>query len=713
MDSLLPLFRPQSVAVIGASNKAGKIGRSVMENIRQSRFSGDIFPVNPYEQDILGYRCYRQTSDIGRPVDVAVISVPTPEVLRVAEDCGRAGVKFLVVITAGFRETGSSGLKVEKELLAVCRKYQMRMVGPNVVGILDTHTPINASFAPGFPPCGEVAFISQSGAMLLSIFDWSQSNGLGFSRFVSLGNKADLNEADFIRTAAEDPATSIILCYLEDIVDGKRFLQVATEASRRKPVIILKSGNSREGARAASSHTGALAGSDLAYDVALRQCGVLRAENMSDLFDLAVAFVRQPVPAGNRLAIITNAGGPGIIAADNVEKNGLTMSRFNRETVDALREMLPAAANVYNPVDVLGDAGADRYQSALQAVLADDNTDCALVLLAPAAVTEPTATSRAILEEVSGRGKPVFAVYMGGKGLAQGVKVLRNSGLPVFTFPEPAVKALAGLVSYHKARRRLSRLETVVSPGNFPRQAVKTLFANVLRENRFVLLGSEASQVAEACGITCAPVRLAKSAAEACEIAGMLGYPVALKVASPKIMHKSDVGGVKLGLFEKEQVSAAYWTIMDNIARILPGSAIHGIEVQKMMPPGHEVIIGMVRDVQFGPLLVFGSGGIYVNLLQDTSFRLAEGLTLTQIREMIRETKAFRLLSGYRGNKPSDISALEDILVKVAQLSLENPEITEMDFNPLLAYPDGAVALDVKITISDDNREASRQEERC
>lgn len=713
MDNLLPLFRPRSVAVIGASNKAGKIGRSVMENIRHSGFPGQLFPVNPHEREILGYRCYRQASEIGHPVDVAVISVPAPQVLRAAEDCGRAGVKFLVVITAGFRETGSSGLKLEKELLAVCRGHQMRMVGPNVVGILDTHTPLNASFAPGFPPRGEVAFISQSGAMLLSIFDWSQSNGLGFSRFVSLGNKADLNEVDFIRAAAEDPETGIILCYLEDIVDGKRFLQVAAEASRRKPVIILKSGNSREGARAASSHTGALAGSDLAYDVALRQCGVLRAENMSDLFDLAVAFVRQPVPVGNRLAIITNAGGPGIIATDSVEKNGLVMSRFNRETVATLRETLPAAANIYNPVDVLGDAGADRYRSALQAVLADENTDCALVLLAPAAVTEPVATSGAIVEGAAGRGKPVFAVYMGGKGLAPGAGVLRKAGLPVFTFPEPAVKALGGLFSYHTARQRLSRREDAVLPGKIPRQAVTALFARVLQESRFVLLGSEASQVAELCGIPSAPVRLAKSSGEACEIAGMLGYPVALKVASPKIMHKSDVGGVKLGLYEEGQVSEAYRSIMDNIGRILPGTAIHGIEVQKMMPPGHEVIIGMVRDVQFGPLLVFGSGGIYVNLLKDTSFRLAEGLSLTQIREMIRETKAFQLLSGYRGNRPGDISALEDILAKVAQLSLEYPEITEMDFNPVLAYPKGAVALDVKITISADNREVNQQEERC
>jgi acetyltransferase len=713
MDNLHDLFRPRAVAVVGASNTIGKIGRSVVDNIRQSGFAGNVFPVNPREREILGYHCHRKVSEIGRPVDVAVITVPASQVLQVARDCGTAGVRYLVVVTAGFRETGTAGLRLEKELLSVCLEYKMRMVGPNVVGILDMHAPLNASFAPGFPPRGGVAFISQSGALLLSIIDWSQSNGLGFSRFVSLGNKADLNESDFIRTAAEDPATGIILCYLEDIVDGKRFLQVAREASQRKPVIVLKAGNSRDGARAASSHTGALAGSGLAYDVALRQCGVVRAENMSDLFDLAVAFAGQPIPSGNHLAIITNAGGPGIIATDCVEANGLKMSRFSAGTVAALRGTLPTAANVYNPVDVLGDAGAGRYRSALQSVLEDNDTDCVLVLLAPAAVTEAMETSRAIANIRKTRNKPVFAVYMGGKGLAQGAGVLREAGLPVFAFPEPAVKALAGLVAYSAARRRLSKNEAAILPGSIPNRSVKSLFARVLQERRLVLLGSEAAGVAEAYGIPAVPVRLAKTAAEAVKTAGLLGYPVALKVASPKIQHKSDVGGVQLGLEKDEQVSAAFQKIMDNVGLMMPGTPIYGVEVQKMMPAGHEVIIGMVRDVKFGPLLAFGLGGIYVNLLKDASFRLAEGLTITQIREMIRETKAYQLLSGYRGGRPGDISALESFLTRVAQLSLEFPEITELDFNPVLAYPEGAAALDVKITISEDSPDTNCQGERC
>ncbi len=458
MNDLRDLFNPKSVAVIGASNKAGKIGRSIMENIRQSGYSGDVYPINPGETEILGYRSYKNMAELGRPVDVAVISVPAEFTPDVATQCGQAGVKYLVVISAGFKEIGNKGLEREKELLAICKKYKMRMVGPNVVGVMDTHTPFNASFAPGFPLSGDIAFISQSGAMLVAIFDWSRSVGLGFSRFISMGNKADLNEIDYIWTAAQDPNTRVILCYIEDVADGPRFLRVIREASRHKPVIILKSGTSTAGARAASSHTGALAGSDIAYDTAFRQCGVIRAENMSDLFDLAVAFVNQPLPAGRRVAIVTNSGGPGIIATDSVEKEGLKMARFSKETIDKLRASLPEEANLYNPVDVIGDARTDRYEAALDAVLADENTDSALVLLTQAAVAEPEDTSRAILAlQQKYREKPIFAAYIGGIGLQEGTRILTEGGIPTFTFPEPAIKAISGMVSYSQLHKQLSQ----------------------------------------------------------------------------------------------------------------------------------------------------------------------------------------------------------------------------------------------------------------
>ncbi len=701
MDELQNLFQPASIAVIGASNSPTKIGYTIMANIKDSGYDGELYPLNPREEEILGYSCYPSLQALGKAVDVAVISVPADNSITVARDCGAAGVKFLVVVSSGFKETGEIGLRREKELLKICSDYQMRLVGPNVVGIVDTSTPINASFAPAFPRRGKIAFISQSGAMLLSIFDWSRSVGLGFSRFISMGNKADLNEVDFIWSAAIDPNTKVILCYLEDVTDGKRFLHVVQAASKLKPVIILKSGTSTAGARAAASHTGALAGSNLAYETAFRQSGVIRAESMSELFDLAVSFVNQPIPTGDQVSIVTNSGGPGIMATDSVERNNLRMTRFQRETIAKLRKNLPAEANIYNPVDVLGDARTDRYSVALEAVLTDENTDCALVLLSPAAVTEPVKTAEAIVElQRRHLGKPIFAAYMGGEGLAEGCRILTDAGIPCFTFPEPALKAISGMVRFAALQRKLKREQKLPCVTKADHQAVKAIFYDVIRDRRLVLLGNEATKVADAYGIPVAHVCLARTPDEAVAMAETVGYPVVLKVASPKIIHKTDIGGVKTALENAAAVREAYFAIMESVRRLLPATTIYGIEIQKMMPKGNELIIGMSRDVQFGPLIAFGMGGIHVNLLKDVSFRLAIGLTLEEIEEMISETKVYSLIRGYRGSKPSNIGALVHILVQVAQLALDFPEITEIDLNPVIAYPDSALALDVKITIS-------------
>ncbi|MBS3983899.1 MAG: acetate--CoA ligase family protein [Dethiobacter sp.] len=701
MDELQTLFQPASIAVIGASKNETKIGYAIMRNIKNSGYTGQVYPVNPREKEILGYSSYPSLQALGKAVDVAVISVPADSSLNVARECGAAGVKFLVVVSSGFKEIGEVGLRREKELLKICADHQMRLVGPNVVGIVDTSTPLNASFAPAFPRKGKIAFISQSGAMLLSIFDWSRSVGLGFSRFISMGNKADLNEVDFIWSAAEDPNTKVILCYIEDVADGKRFLAVVQAASKLKPIIILKSGTSTAGARAAASHTGALAGSNLAYETAFRQSGVIRAETMSELFDLAISFVNQPIPVGDQVSIVTNSGGPGIMATDSVERNNLRMTRFQKETIAKLRKSLPPEANIYNPVDVLGDARTKRYSVALEAVLADENTDTALVLLSPAAVTEPAETAEAIVElQRRFPEKPVFAAYMGGEGLSEGCRILTAAGIPCFTFPEPALKAISGMVRFSALHRKLNREQKLPRVIKVDHQAVKAMFYDVLRDRRLVLLGNEATKVADAYGIPVAHVYLAKTPDEAVAMAEEVGYPVVLKVASPKIMHKTDLGGVKTALENAAAVREAYFAIIESVRRLLPATTIYGIEVQKMMPKGNELIIGMSRDLQFGPLIAFGLGGIYVNLLKDVSFRLAEGLNLEEIEEMIAETKAYSLIRGYRGSKPSDIGALVHILAQVAQLSLDFPEITEIDLNPVIAYPDSALALDVKITVS-------------
>lgn len=700
MSELAGLFNPKSAAIIGASKSPGKIGNVIVKNIISSGYKGKVFPVNPKEPEIEGLQCYPSVDKIPEPAEMAVLSVPAVKSLEIAEACGRAGVKYLVVITAGFKETGKEGLELERKLLEICRKHEMRMLGPNCVGLMDTHAPINASFAAGFPLKGEIAFISQSGAMVLSILDWSYRVGLGFSKFISLGNKADLTEAHFIEDAAEDPNTKVILCYIEDVENGPHFLDVARQASRKKPVIILKSGTSQAGAQAASSHTGALAGSDLAYETAFNQSGVIRARNMPELFDLAVAFASQPIPAGDRVAVITNSGGPGIVATDNIEEKKLKMARFSRETIEALRNYLPAESNIYNPVDVLGDAKADRYHFALKSVLADPGVDSAVVLVCPAGVTEPAETARAMAQmRKEYPAKPLFAALMGGERLEDGEKILSQAHIPCFTFPEPAITSISGMVSYGRIKNLPAKIEPPAFD-NIDLKTVKATFYDVKRDNRLVLLGSEAAEIISAYGIPAAPTVLASTPDEAAAQADRLGYPVVMKIASPKILHKTDVGGVKIGLDNREKVSQGFVEIMDNVHRYLPRVAVYGVEVQKMMPKGVELIIGMTRDIQFGPLIAFGLGGIYVNLLKDVSFRLVDGLTETEINDMISETKAYTLLRGYRGEKPADIASILEIIGRVAKLAGDFPEINEIDINPVFAYNQGASALDVKITIS-------------
>lgn len=698
--SLFTLLRPQSVAVVGASRTPGKIGNVLVKNVIESGYRGKIYPVNPAEKEIEGMKCHPDVRDVGAPVDLAVIAVPAPRTPEVVAACGQAGVKSLVIISAGFKEVGREGLLLEKEIVRLCREYGMRLVGPNCVGIIDTHTPLNASFSGTYPRRGEIAYISQSGAMLVAILDWARKSNLGFSKVISLGNKADLNEADFIDHAAADPQTKVILCYIEDVANGPQFLETACRAARQKPVIIYKSGTSQAGARAASSHTGALAGSDLAYETAFRQTGVIRARSMAELFDLAAAFVTQPVPAGDRVAVVTNAGGPGIITTDNIEKAGLKMARLSRETTGELRQKLPAAAAVYNPVDVLGDGGPERYKNALELVLADPGVDLGLVLVCPTAVTDDESIAHALIEaRRRHREKPLFAVFMGGEFLARGRRLLEEAGIPCFTFPEPAVSAISGMVRFGRTKN----LCAGEAPEQFPglnKEAVKRIFEGARKDGRLVLLGSEAAEVATAYGIPAAPTRLAATPDDAAEKARELGFPVVMKVASPQIVHKTDVGGVVTNINTPEEARAAFIKISENVHRYFPQLVIHGVEVQKMMPKGDEVLIGLTRDIQFGPLIAFGLGGIYVNLLKDVSFRLAYRLARNEIQNMIAETKAYTLLRGYRGEKPKDINALVEIIARVARLAEDFPEITEMDINPLFAYPAGAIALDVKITIS-------------
>ncbi|HEY3315469.1 MAG TPA: CoA-binding protein, partial [Bacillota bacterium] len=528
--SLSTFFNPQSVAIVGASKTEGKTGHIVVKNLVESGYKGKIYPINPKETEILGLPCHKSVSDVPGSIELAALVIPAQAVLDVAEECGRKGVKHLVTITAGFKEVGKEGLERERKLLDICHRYGMHTLGPNCLGMMDTHTPINVSFASGFALKGEIAFVSQSGALQTAILDWSFQAGLGFSKFISLGNKADLTETDFIEDAADDSSTKVILAYIEGVNDGKRFIRVAREASRKKPVIIFKSGTSQAGAQAASSHTGALAGSDLAYDTAFKQAGVIRARTMDELFGLATAFTNQPIPKGEKVAVVTNSGGPGIIASDAIEANGLSMARFQKETIDALRAGLPAECALYDPVDLIGTADGARYRFALDIIANDPATESILVLLTPPYQAQPKETAEAVVDLHRRRPDlPIFASFMGGERVAEGIEVLRRNGIPTFAFPEPAIQAIKGMVRYAKMRQlaavgRPERLE------NVDHTLVSGIFEKVRDDHRRVLLGSEAARVVRAYGIPSAPAVLARDPEEAVQAAESFGYPVVLKV---------------------------------------------------------------------------------------------------------------------------------------------------------------------------------------
>jgi acetyl coenzyme A synthetase (ADP forming)-like protein len=699
MSDLKSLLHPKSVAVIGASKTPGKIGYAVIENIKASGYTGEVYPINPKEQEIAGYKAYPNVRDVKKPIDVAVFCVPAAASLSVAEDCGQAGVKHLVVITAGFKEIGGEGKKLEEDLVKIARKYGMRITGPNILGVMDTHTPINATFAKDMALKGNIAFISQSGALCVAILDWSLQRGLGFSQFISIGNKSDLNEADFIEAVADDPNTKVICLYLEDVVDGDRFIEAARNATKKVPVIVFKSGITAAGAKAASSHTGALAGSNTAYEAAFRHAGEIRAKTMTELFDLAIAFTTQPVPKGKNVCVVTNSGGPGIVASDSIETSGLKMAQLSEDTIKELGEKLPPAANIHNPVDVVGDAKSDRYKIALDAVMKDPAVDGVVVLLSPTAPLNIVEAAQYTIDASKANpDKAVVASFIGGLKVEAGAKLLNENGIPVYPFPEPAVATLRGMIEFGELRKEVAgSVEWTFD--DVDKDGVKAIFEKVRADGRDLLLGPEAAEVAELYKIPAAPSKLAGDAEAAVSAAEAIGYPVVMKIASPDIMHKTDIGGVKVGLKTKEEVVDAFNTILENCKKAEPSARIYGVEVQKMMPKGDELIIGMAKDPTFGPMIAFGSGGILVNLLQDASFRLARGLAKSEIEAMITETKAYTLLKGFRGAPPDDIPALVEAIGRVAQLCRDFDEISELDVNPVFAYPKGLSALDVKIKL--------------
>ncbi|HEX29302.1 TPA: CoA-binding protein [Candidatus Poribacteria bacterium] len=691
-------FSPKSVAVIGASRNEQKLGYGVLLNIIQSGFEGRIYPINPKADEILNLKCYPSVLDVPDDIDLAVVVIPARYVLKAVEECGRKGVKGVIVISAGFKEVGGEGAKLEQELVRIVRQYGMRMIGPNVLGLIDTITPINASFSAGMPHSGSIAFMSQSGALCTSVLDMSLAEGIGFSRFVSLGNKADFNEIDLLEAWEKDPHSKVITAYLEGIVDGVRFLEVARRVTKTKPIIAIKSGTTEAGARAVSSHTGTLAGSEKAYEAAFRQAGIIRVFSVQELFDYAVGFARQPAIKGGGIAIVTNAGGPGIMMTDACERFGVPIARFSRETIERLRAHLPPAANVLNPVDVIGDALADRYAVALETVLNDPNVGGAVVILTPQVMTQIEETAKVVGEIASRYDKPVLGCFMGKATTEKGVQILREYSIPNYEVPERAAGVFRAMYEY---KNWLETPPLKVERYEFDRDRIKRVISAARSEGRLTLGDTEAREIIQACGISVPKTGLARTPEEAVRIADEIGYPVVMKIASPDILHKTDVGGVKLNIQTPEDVRDTFDLFIYRATRYMPDATIWGCQIQQMVRGGREVIVGISHDPQFGPLLMFGLGGIYVEALRDVSFRIIP-LSRREATEMVNEIKSIRLLRGFRGEPPSDIDSVVDVILRVAQLSMDFPEIIELDINPLMVMEvgKGAIAVDVRMVLS-------------
>ena len=688
--------------MIGASPTPTKLGHAVLRNIIQYGYRGHIYPINPNAVEILGLPSYRSVLDVPQSVDLAVIVVPASAVLAVIEECGQKGVGGAVIISAGFREVGHDGHLLEQKLRSSARRYGMRLIGPNVLGIIDTVSSLNASFAAGMPSRGHIAFMSQSGALCTAVLDMAGSAGhagqhIGFSRFYSIGNKADVNEIDLLRAWSQDPETSVIAAYLEGITDGAEFMKVARLVARQKPVVCIKSGTTGAGSRAVSSHTGTLAGSERAYDAAFRQAGIVRANSVQDLFDYAKAFARQPLPESDAIAVVTNAGGPGIMASDAIERAGLKLASLTPSIQQELRAVLPPAASVINPIDVLGDAPPERYAVAIESALRDPNVGMVLVVLTPQTMTQVPEVAQLLGELSSRYSKPTFAAFMGDLAVHDSELILNEYRVPNYQVPERAVAAMAAMWRH---RQWLNTPELNPEKIDVDRERVEALLKRLRSHARTSAGDAEGREILQAYGVPLPKSTLARTADEAVEAARAMGYPVVMKIASPDILHKTDIGGVKLNLTSAADVRDAFDLITYRATRYVPEANILGCQVQQMVKGGKEVIIGMSRDPQFGPLVMFGLGGVYVEALQDVTFRVAP-IDRREAEKMIGEIRAFSLLRGVRGEKPSDLGAIADTLVRVSQLATDFPDIVELDINPLLVFPpgQGVCGLDMRLAL--------------
>jgi acetyltransferase len=696
--SLTPFFDPQGVVIIGASRDPNKLGYGLARNLVQSGYQGAVHFVNIKGGILLGRPVYSTVAEVPDPVDLAVILIPARFIPTTLRACGERGVRAAVLAAGGFREVGPEGAALEDECMRIAEAYGIRLLGPNSIGILDTHLPLDTTFLPPPGPTpGEVAFLSHSGAICAAVIDWARGQGFGLSRLVSLGNQVDVDETDMLVQVAEDPSTRVLTLYLEGVKDGRRFVQEARNVTLTKPIIALKVGRFESGQRAVASHTGALAGQENAYNAAFRRAGVLRAQTSEGMFDRARALAWCPLPQGRRVAVLTNAGGPGVTAADALEAQGLKLVPLSVETCNALREILPPAASLRNPVDMLAAASPEQFADCLRVLLGDPDVDSVMVVYPTPPMYTSGAVAKAIIPVVYSAEKPVVVVVMGERLIQEAVEHLRAARVPEYRFPERAAAALAALVNRSEALA-FAREDPVRFSDVNPQEVEQILSQG---EAVGFLDAQDRTRILEAYGIPTLRMALAKDVTDAVELSRRIGFPVALKVASPDIAHKSDVGGVLLNLGDEEAVHSGVAAILHRAGKAQPDARIEGIHVQRMIPSGQEVIVGAVQDPQFGALVMFGSGGIEVEGLNDLAFALAP-LTSLEAERMLEVTWAGRKLEGFRNIPPADREVVLDVILRLGQLAADFPQLADIEINPLrvLAQGQGAVAVDVRIRVA-------------
>ncbi|MEN9229980.1 MAG: bifunctional acetate--CoA ligase family protein/GNAT family N-acetyltransferase [Thermostichus sp. DG02_5_bins_236] len=695
-----PIFSPGSVAVIGATEREGSVGRTVLWNLISRPFGGTVYPLNPKRHNVLGIRAYDRITSLPEPVDLAVIAIPAAGVPAVVQECVEVGVKGAIILSAGFKETGAAGIQLEQQIKQIAQG-KLRLIGPNCLGIQNPHTGLNATFANQMARPGNVGFISQSGALCTSILDWSWQENVGFSAFISLGSMLDVGWGDLIDYLGDDPHTHSIVLYMESIGDARSFLSAAREVALSKPIIVIKAGRTQAAAQAAASHTGSLTGSDDVLDAAFRRCGVLRVNHIEDLFDMAEVLAKQPRPKGPHLSIITNAGGPGVLATDALIRAGGFLTELSSATVEALNRFLPPHWSHGNPIDILGDAEPERFAQTLQVVLQDPNSQGCLLILTPQAMTDPTLTATQVVEtwRNSGSRQPILASWMGGSQVDAGEAILNQAGIPTYRYPDQAARVFSHLWRFSYSLKALYETPTLATHEQIERDKVEQILQQGQVEQRTLLTEAESKGILAAYGIPVVPTLVADSPEAAVRAAEGMGYPVVLKLYSHTLTHKTDVGGVQLNLPDAEAVRRAYQQIQTNVSEKAGLNHFQGVTVQPMIrTDGYELILGSSQDPQFGPVLVFGSGGQLVEVFQDRSIGLPP-LNTTLARRMMENTLIYKALKGVRGRKAVDLEALEQLLVRFSQLVAEQPRIKEIDINPLLASPDGLLALDARVIL--------------